>query len=129
MRGFLCVPCLAHDTTEHRSSGDHTAPRCPTISALAFALSNGDFMFLALPGVFVFSVTGFRSHCLLRVGFLMAAGSNLAWIAARKIAEATRGEKLPLELRYDNDFYHFLLIASTFVIYKGFAAGGQRRAP
>jgi hypothetical protein len=90
--------------------------------ALAFALGGGEFAFLALPGFFVFAVTGFRSPGLRRVGFLMASGSNLVWIAARKITETVRGGELPASLRYDNDIYHFLLIASTFVIYKGFAA-------
>jgi hypothetical protein len=105
-----------------------TAVALSLVCVLAFVISDGEFLFLALPGLVVFAYTGARSTGLRRIGFFMAAGSNLAWIAARKTTEAIRGGELPIGLRYDNDAYHFLLIASTFVIYKGFASE-SRPAP
>ena len=50
----------------------------------------------------------------------MVVISNIVWIAARKIGGIFAGGEVPVAYRYDNDLYHFLLIASTFVIFQGF---------
>jgi hypothetical protein len=60
---------------------------------------------------------------LLRIGFLGVVISNVFWIVARKGTEAWIGKELPSELRYDNDLFHFMLMASTFMVYKAFARG------
>ena len=94
-------------------------PDRPTIAIVGATGAVGREL-LALLDERRFAYGGLRSRSLLRVGLLMAAGSNIAWIAARKTTELVRGAELPVEWRYDNDIYHFLLIASTLVIYRSF---------
>jgi hypothetical protein len=49
--------------------------------------------------------------------------SNVIWIAAREISSFWVGHELPVPLRYDNDLYHLMLIASTFIIYQAILRG------
>jgi hypothetical protein len=89
-----------------------------------------DFSYIALPTALVFGVAARHApaRSRLRIGLGMVAASNLAWFAMRKIAAAMMQTEVPVELRYDNDIYHFLLIASTFMIYQGFKQR-RRRSP
>ena len=93
------------------------------IAATAVFLTGvGDFTYIALPTALVFGVAarGAPAGTKLRLGLAMVVISNLVWITARKIGGAVAGGEVPVAYRYDNDLYHFLLIASTFVIYQGF---------
>ncbi len=87
-----------------------------------FLIGVEDFSYIALPTALVFGVAAAhaRRGSKLRLGLAMVVGSNLVWFAARKIGELVAGGEVPIAYRYDNDLYHFLLIASTFVIYQGF---------
>ncbi|MFT4550257.1 MAG: hypothetical protein ACI8XO_000724 [Verrucomicrobiales bacterium] len=93
-----------------------------------FLTGVGDFSYIALPTALVFGVAAYHAHpgSKLRLGLVMVVISNLVWIAARKIGQGIAGGEVPVDYRYDNDLYHFLLIASTFVIYQGFLE--RRRA-
>lgn len=82
-----------------------------------------NFDFLAVEILVFHLVAAFASQGLLRLGFLGVVGSALFWIVARKGTEAWIGHELSTEYRYDNDLFHFLLIASTFIVYKAFAKG------
>lgn len=82
-----------------------------------------DFDFLAVEIVVFNMVAALASRGLLRWGFLGVVSSAVFWIAARKGTEAWIGRELPTAWRYDNDIFHFMLIASTFVVYKAFARG------
>jgi len=81
-----------------------------------------DFSYIALPTALVFGIAARHApaRSKLRLGLGMVAVSNLAWFAMRKTGEALIGGEVPVSYRYDNDVYHFLLIASTFMIYQGF---------
>lgn len=87
-----------------------------------------NFDFLAVEILVFHLVAAFASQGLLRMGFLGVVGSAVFWIAARKGTEAWLGHELPTAYRYDNDIFHFLLIVSTFVVYKAFAKGEGLRA-
>ncbi len=65
-------------------------------------------------------------HALWLLIYFVAAllASNVFWIAARKGTEAWIGHELPTAYRYDNDLFHFMLIASTFTVYKAFSRSG-----
>lgn len=93
------------------------------VAAVAVFLTGvEDFSYIALPTALVFGVAAKHapSGSRLRLGLVMVVISNLVWFAARKIGEVVAGGEVPVIYRYDNDLYHFLLIASTFVIYTGF---------
>ena len=81
-----------------------------------------DFSFIALPTALVFGVAAAHAAAgsRLRLGLGMVAASNLIWFVMRKIGQGLVDGELPVAYRYDNDLYHFLLIASTFMIYRGF---------
>lgn len=87
-----------------------------------FLTGVGDFSYIALPMVLVFGVASRHAApgSKLRVGLMMVACSNLVWFVARKTGTLVAGGEVPVAYRYDNDVYHFLLIASTFVIFQGF---------
>jgi len=88
-----------------------------------------DFSYIALPTALVFGVAAKSASDRLRLGFAMVCGSNLVWFAARKIGMLIAGGEVPEKFRYDNDLYHFLLIASTFVIFQGFLQRNRREEP
>ncbi len=73
--------------------------------------------------IVVFVVAAVHARGLLRVGCWLVVLSNVVWVAARKIGNWAMGGEVPTELRYDNDLYHFLLIGSTYVIFRAFARG------
>ena len=53
----------------------------------------------------------------------MRATGLFPWRELEVTAQARQGlvhGELPVAYRYDNDIYHFFLIASTFMIYRGF---------
>lgn len=87
-----------------------------------FLTGVGDFSYIALPTALVFGVAAKHAPTgsKLRLGLLLVVISNLVWFAARKIGMIVVGSDVPVAYRYDNDAYHFLLIASTFIIYQGF---------
>jgi hypothetical protein len=92
-----------------------------------FLTGVGDFSYIALPTALVFGVAAKSapSESKLRSGFAMVCISNIVWFIARKTGMLIAGGEVPIQYRYDNDLFHFLLIASTFVIFQGFL---QRRA-
>ena len=87
-----------------------------------FLLGVEDFSYIALPTALVFGVAAAHAPggSKLRLGLAMVVVSNLFWFAARKVGELVAGGEVPIAFRYDNDLYHFVLIASTFIIYQGF---------
>ncbi len=86
-------------------------------------LMRHDFIFLAVE-ILVFNLAAaLYGRGLLRIGFAGVVLSVVVWIAARKGAETWLGGELPTAWRYDNDLFHFMLIASTFIIFRGFARG------
>ena len=91
-----------------------------------FLKGAGDFSYIALPTALVFGVAAKSapSGTRLRIGFAMVCISNIVWFISRKIGMLIAGGDVPIAYRYDNDLFHFLLIASTFVIFQGFL---QRR--
>ena len=93
-----------------------------------FLTGVGDFSWIALPTALVFGVAAGHApeNSKLRLGLSMVVLSNLVWVTARKIGDAIVGGEVPVAYRYDNDVYHFMLIASTFVIYQGFRERRQQ---
>lgn len=86
-------------------------------------LATKDFMFIAIQILVINLAAAVYSRGLLRIGFAGVVASNVFWIAARKGTEAWIGHELPIAYRYDNDLFHFMLIASTFTVYKAFSRG------
>lgn len=88
-----------------------------------------DFSYIAIPTALVFAVAARHAPAgsKLRTGLGMVAASNILWFAMRKIGEVVLGGEVPVSYRYDNDVYHFLLIASTFMIYQGFKQRSSRK--
>jgi hypothetical protein len=93
------------------------------IFSLLFIVNAGNFVYVALPLIFIYLAAAYYSRGLVRLGFLLVVASNVFWIAAREIASFWIGYELPVHLRYDNDLYHLMLIASTFIIYKAILRG------
>jgi len=93
------------------------------VATALLCLLTEDFGFLAIQILGINLAAALWSRGLLRIGFLGGVISNVFWIVARKGTEAWIGKELPSELRYDNDLFHFMLIASTFMVYKAFARG------
>ena len=96
-----------------------------------FLMGVEDFSYIALPTALVFGIASRHTvpGSKLRLGLWMVVGSNLVWFGARKVGMLIAGGEVPVEYRYDNDVYHFLLIASTFMIYQGFRERGAPKAP
>ena len=96
-----------------------------------FLMGAEDFSYIALPTALVFGIASRHTApgSKLRLGLLMVVGSNLVWFGARKLGMLIAGGEIPVEYRYDNDLYHFLLIASTFMIYQGFRERGKPQTP
>ena len=100
------------------------------VASTAYFLTGiGDFGFIALPAALVFGVAAKSAPAgsKLRLGLMLVVISNLVWFVSRKVGIAIAGGVLPVAYRYDNDIYHFLLIAATFTIYKGFANRQRER--
>ncbi|MFT5469733.1 MAG: hypothetical protein ACI8UO_004855 [Verrucomicrobiales bacterium] len=93
------------------------------------AVERKDFTFLAVEILATYLAAALYCSGLLRIGFVSIAISNVVWIVTRKGTEAFLGHQIPTEWRYDNDLFHFMLIASTFVIYKGFSTGNGLPRP
>ena len=100
---------------------------CAVTGVLALALRGFDFVSIQILGINL--AAALWCGGLLRIGFLGVALSNAFWLAARRGTEAWIGGPLPTTDRYDNDFYHVLLIASTFIIYRAFSRGEQGAHP
>ncbi len=100
---------------------------CAGTGALALALRGFDLVSIQILGINLAAALWCRG--LLRIGFLGVALSNVCWLVVRRGAEAWIGGELPTAYRYDNDLYHFMLIASTFIIYKAFARGEEGGCP
>jgi hypothetical protein len=93
------------------------------VACTVLFIERKDFTFLAVEILAANLAAALYCSGLLRIGFAGVAASNLVWIGARKATEAHLRMELPTEFRYDNDLFHFMLIASTYLIYKGFARG------
>jgi hypothetical protein len=93
------------------------------IFSFLFIVNGGSFVYLALPLILIYLAAAYYSRGLLRLGFLLVVASNVIWITAREIASFWFGHELPVHLRYDNDLYHLMLIASTFIIYQAILRG------
>jgi hypothetical protein len=93
------------------------------IFSLLFIVNAGNFAYVALPLILIYLAAAYYSRGLVRLGFLLVVVSNLLWIAGREIASFLIGYELPVHLRFDNDLYHLMLIASTFIIYKAILRG------
>jgi hypothetical protein len=93
------------------------------VFSFLFIVNGGGFVYLALPLTLIYLAAAFYSSGLLRLGFLLVVASNIIWIAAREIASFWIGYELPVQLRFDNDLYHFMLIASTLIIYQAILRG------
>jgi hypothetical protein len=93
------------------------------IFSFLFIVNEERFIYLALPLILIYLAAAYYSKGLLRLGFLLVVASNVIWIAAREIASFWIGHELPVHLRFDNDLYHFMLIASTFIIYQAILRG------
>jgi hypothetical protein len=88
-----------------------------------FIVNGGGFVYLAFPLTLIYLAAAYYSRGLLRLGFFLVVASNIIWIAAREIASSWIGYELPVQLRYDNDLYHLMLIASTLIIYQAILRG------
>jgi len=93
------------------------------IFSFLFIVNGGGFVYLALPLTLIYLAAAYYSRGLLRLGFLLVAASNVIWITAREIASFWIGYELPVQLRFDNDLYHLMLIASTLIIYQAILRG------
>ena len=93
------------------------------VFSFLFMVNGGSFIYLALPLILIYLAVAYYSRGLLRLGFLLVVTSNVIWIAAREISSFWVGYELPVHLRYDNDLYHLMLIASTFIIYQAILRG------
>ena len=93
------------------------------VFSVLFIVNGGGFVYLALPLTLIYLAAAYYSRGLLRLGFLFVVASNVIWIAAREIASFWIGYDLPVQLRYDNDLYHLMLIASTLIIYQAILCG------
>ena len=132
----IAVSTVAMNFIVMRESG---VPRNLIIGVIAICMAAtaifltgvGDFSYIALPTALVFAIAARSAPpgSRLRLGLWMVVFSNLVWIAARKIGGAIIGGEVPVSYRYDNDIYHFLLIASTFVIFQGFRQRHPAPAP
>lgn len=94
-----------------------------TICAFLFIIHNADFIYIALPLIITYIVCAYYAPGMARLGFGMVVVSNILWIAARTLENHLAGHEIGMDYRYDNDFYHILLIVATFVIYKAIAKG------
>ena len=97
------------------------------LATALLAVMDQGFVFIAVQILGINLAAALWSRGWLRLGFFGVVGSNVFWIVARKGTEAWIGKELPTEYRYDNDLFHFMLIASTFVVYKAFARGDGHR--
>jgi hypothetical protein len=95
-------------------------------SAFFFISHQGNFLFIAFPVMLVYLIAAYYSTGLLRTGFLMVVASNIIWIMLRQLENFILGHEIPKIYRYDNDLYHLLLIASTFIIYRAILKGYWR---
>jgi len=93
------------------------------IFSFLFIVNGGGFVYLALPLTLIYLAAAYYSRGLLRLGFFLVAASNVIWITAREIASFWIGYELPVQLRFDNDLYHLMLIASTLIIYQAILRG------
>jgi hypothetical protein len=93
------------------------------IFSFFFIVNGGGFVFLAFPLTLIYLAAAYYSRGLLRLGFILVVASNVIWITAREIASFWIGYELPVQLRFDNDLYHLMLIASTLIIYQAILRG------
>lgn len=93
------------------------------LSTFFFSILNAAFIFIALPTVLIYLIAACYAHPMLRAGFLMVVFSNIAWICLRQIENYVYGQEIPIEYRYDNDFYHVLLIIGIIMIYRAAIKG------
>jgi hypothetical protein len=105
------------------SSTQIMAGACFAVACTAIFISRHNFLFLAIQIVGINSAAALYCRGKLRLGFLGVAVSTVVWIVAREGTKAIIGGELPTVYRYDNDLFHFMLIASTFIIYKAIAKG------
>lgn len=106
---IFCLPAVSRIT------------KTPLLLGLAnlFPLNPEDFTYLAIAILWVSFSSIFKTYSWVRLGFLFTFLSNIIWIALRKFLTNLHGGFLPPDLRYDNDVYHFLLIISTYILFKG----------
>lgn len=84
---------------------------------------SSQFIYIAIFMIYGFVSCSYFSKGMLRVGFMLLIISNLLWILIRQSENYILGHSIPVQCRYDNDFYHFCTIISTFVIYKAILKG------
>jgi hypothetical protein len=83
----------------------------------------GHFLFIASASMLIYLLAAIYSKGLTRLGFITVVISNLFWLALRAGTNLVLGYAVPIQYRYDNDIYHFLLIISTFIVYKSIVRG------
>jgi len=84
----------------------------------------GQFHYIALSLIVIFIVASFYSRGLTRVGFVCTIISNLVWIGMREfVSRYVVNLQTHMQYRYDNDIYHLMLIASTFILYLSLMRG------
>ncbi len=94
-----------------------------TLGMLFFFRVFDTFIFIALSMLLTCIVTAYYTKGLARFGFICIILSNLIWIFLRLLLEYLLGHEVPAEYRYDNDFYHVLLMISTYILYKSIWRG------
>lgn len=94
-----------------------------SLGCTALVAASGRFNFIAVEIAVINLAAALYCRGLMRVGFAGVVIANIAWLVAREGTGAWLGHEVPSEWRYDNDLYHFMLIASTFLIFKAFARG------
>ncbi|MBN2689406.1 MAG: hypothetical protein JXR42_02210 [Gammaproteobacteria bacterium] len=83
-----------------------------------FFIKTQNFIYMALPLGATYLLVASICKSWLRVGFLLIVLSNVIWIGARYVTEYIIGGTLPIQYRYDNDIYHFLIIIAVVMIYR-----------
>jgi hypothetical protein len=84
---------------------------------------DSNFVWIALCILVTYIVLACYSIRWTRIACFSLILSNLIWIVLREILDVHYHLKGNVDLRYDNDIYHFLMIISTsfvfYSIYKG----------
>ena len=96
------------------------------LCTFAFCIYN-DYLYIALPFIMMYTIAALYTRSLLRIGFFMIVVSNVLWILARLIENHVLGHEIPISYRFDNDIYHFLLMFSSYIIYRGAAKGDWQK--
>lgn len=86
-------------------------------------LTHREFIYLASSEMVVYLIVAYYAKSLTRIAFLMIVFSNIIWIAVRTLENWIIGQEINPAYRYDNDFYHLLLIISSFLLLHSITKG------